>query len=248
MTTHLTIKRLRRDEPRKLAEALWSLYEIDTSAFSTSNQYGISLLELALMQPEAFWLAELNDEYVGYISVFQFRTSRLFRELVNQAREGTLDLPDLTNNKYRRLLVSEPLSEDVEIAHIYIDAIAIKKPKAIDISLRQAMEIRKELVNAVKVDLSHLIKPSICTIAVNRGIAREIKKQNTSLKHIESTKEVCRSKDYRELFAWQGKGHRVVDGILEALSDIGIGRFELFISHDHIRSITKGGIGFEPKR
>ena len=239
------IRRLNRDKPREIATALMGLYEIDTSVFTEPNQYGLSLLELALIQPEAFWLAELDGEYIGYISVFQYSTPRLFRDLKNQAKDGTLDLPDLIENKYRRLLVPDPLGEDTKISHIYVDAIAIKNPKTIGVSIVQAMSIRKELINAVRTDLSHLIKPSVCTIAINRGIVRELKKLDIPFKHVEGKKKSSNCKKLRELFIWQGRGYGVVDRILNALSDIGFGRVELYAKQDQLRMTTEQGIRLE---
>lgn len=232
------IRRLTRKAPDYYAHALYALYELDTSIFPQKDQYGLTLIDLAQMQPSAFWMAELDGEFIGYFSAFQYKTTRLLRDLVSQAKSGTLDLPELTSSRYNKLLYRDISPE--QAVHLYIDAIAIKKPKDINVTLIEAMRIREELIGAMRSDITHLLKPSICVIAVRPGVAREIEELDLPFHPVGEA--VKNRKRYRKLYVYRGQKYGIVDKILDALSRTGISSASIYGTSGQFGAAPEAGI------
>ena len=114
----IVVKRLNKDTPIS-TEVLEGLIQIDEAAFSGFDQYGAKLKDLALKQPEAFWLASINNKYVGYLSIFRLKRNWLLRLLEREARKGGARLPDAISELWNELWTEN--SNGRRFAYLYID-------------------------------------------------------------------------------------------------------------------------------
>lgn len=240
------VHRLSSKEPQKVAAALLGLYEIDTKAFRKQDQYGLDLLKLVLLQPEAFWVASIGDMLVGYFSVFTLRSSRLYEGLFKDAKQGVLDLPDLIHDYYNDLVSTADAK--LPNAHIYIDAIAVAKKEAV-LTAEVTEMIRRDLINVAKNDLALVNKASLCTIAIRPGILLTVKKLCLPLDHIGGRKEsVVGDNKYRELLACQTLDTKRFNAIMSGLSRIGRNiRFGVRFGADPLRGTPTVDVFAEPK-
>jgi hypothetical protein len=240
------VHRLNSKEPQEVAAALLGLYEIDTQAFRKQDQYGLDLLKLVLLQPEAFWVASLGDMLVGYFSAFTLGSNSLYEGLLKDAKQGVLDLPDLIHDYYDDL-VSTTNARLLNV-HIYIDAIAVPKKEGVLTSAVTEM-IRHDLIDAAKNDLALVNKASLCTIAVRPGILSTVKKLGLPLDHIGGRKEaVVGDKKYRELLACQTLDTKRFNAIMGGLARIGRNiRFGVRFGVDQLRGTPTVDIFAEPK-
>lgn len=240
------VNRLSSKEPQKVAAALLGLYEIDTQAFRKQDQYGLDLLKLVLLQPEAFWVASMGDMLVGYFSVFTLRSSRLYEGLLKDAKQGVLDLPDLIHDYYDDLVSTADAK--LSNVHIYIDAIAVAKKEAV-LTAEVTELIRRDLINSAKNDLALFNKASLCTIAVRPGILLTVKKLRLPLDHVGGRKEsVVGDKKYRELLSCRTLDTKRFSAIMSGLARIGRNiRFGVRFGVDQLRGTPTFDIFAEPK-
>jgi hypothetical protein len=218
----MKVYRLNAEKPQKVAEALLALYDIDVSAFrKKDDQYGLHLLKLALLQPEAFWIATLDNTAIGYLSLFTLRSDRLFKKLSKEAKKGTLDLPNLSSD-FADDIVSVPHYK-LKHVHFYIDAIAVTLgSKQFPIPSQISALARHELINAAKNDLALVNKASLCAIAVRQGISYIIRKYELPLEHIGGRQQsIVGDKKYRELFGARDMDNNRFNSILDGLAALG---------------------------
>jgi hypothetical protein len=187
------------------AAALLGLYQVDTDTFkSTADQYRLDLLSLALRQPEAFWVAEIDGHCVGYLSMFRMTGHKLFEVLVKQAKEGTLDLPKLTADYWDD--IDKSRSEDdvrkMEDLHFYIDAIAVPEQWRKGVPKEP---VANTLIDNVWNELREIIAlaDTVATIAVNPDVKNLIMKKTHLLKP--SGKMTNKDGLYRKLFVFKRK-------------------------------------------
>lgn len=209
--------RLSTNEPQKVKEALQGLYDIDIEAFKEDDQYGLNLLQLALIQPSAFWIAFVNDIPIGYLSIFSMQAPKLYSRLISDSKKGILDLPDLISDYSKELSMSYGNNKITNV-HLYIDALAVVKGKG-GIVGQDVSIIRSSLIDAAKRDLCFVNKATISTISVKRAISKIINDLNLPLKHVGGrTENASGDKKYRELFVASNVDQSMLDKILNALS------------------------------
>jgi len=239
------IFRLSANEPRKVVETLLGLYDVDISAFKEDDQYGLDLLKLVLLQPEAFWVATLDNAVIGYLSVFTFRSDRLYKKLLKEAKQGILDLPDLISD-YREDMISTPHAK-LGSVHIYIDAIAVAKITK-NITGQTSELIRRDLINVAKNDLALVNKNSLCAIVVRPSISLLIKKLGIPLEDAGGRREsIVGDRKYRELFCCRNINTKRFNIIMDGLALLRNVRFGFRLGYDQFRGTPSVDVFAEPR-
>lgn len=182
----IVVERLSRDTPIP-ARVLEGLDQIDRAAFPEPDQYGPKLQELALKQPEAFWVAAIGGEYVGYLSIFRLKRNRLSRLLEREARRGRARLPDAISELWNELWTEK--YNDGRLAHLYIDAIATKKPSRAFATAPASGEIRLALMSHAATDMlsAGFARVSISTVAVRDFLALYLERVTEHLRPVGPT-------------------------------------------------------------
>jgi ribosomal protein S18 acetylase RimI-like enzyme len=203
-TQRIVIRRLNADpeHEKEIAQALPGLYEVDQT-FPDVDQYRLKLLQLALRQPDAFWVAYVNGKSVGYLSIYRMINQDLLKSLKMQAKQGILDLPDfggeLINSVDPRPQKEVPKSERMDF---YIDALVVKK----EYQGVGSTQIARRLIDKAKANFFAIEdrKNSVAVIAVNKASDNLIKNRLELEPYTKKAYQKTKSgRLYRHLFIWE---------------------------------------------